>query len=99
MAPVSIPEGFAETARKGLSGKDPKWHAVLACCDMLDLEKSRRDHPVCMSPTSELEWKDLADKTEWLRPYVSDPFIEDIVKQLDKVLLDSRYRPAMPNSE
>ena len=95
--PVTIPEGFAETARKGLRGEDPKWRVSLACCGMLDLDKSRRDHPVCTQPTSELEWEDLANKIEWLRPYASDPIVESIVKQLDLALLNSKYRPAMHN--
>lgn len=95
--PVSIQEGFAETARKGLRGEDPRWHVALVCCGMLDSEKSRRDHPVCMQPTSELAWEDLAEKTEWLRPYISDPVVENIVKQLDIALLKSKYRPAMHN--
>lgn len=97
MAPVSIPEGYAETARKGLRGEDPKWLSVLGCCDMLDLEKPRPDRPVCISPTSGLQWKDLAEKTKWLRPYASDLFIESIVKQLDQALLVFRHRPAIHN--
>lgn len=99
MPPVSIPEGFAAIARKEPRGKGQKWQPHLVICGILDIDKTQRDHPVCTHPTSEMEWEELSDKIEWLRPYTSDSFVEDVVKQMDKVLLDSEYRPATNDPE
>jgi len=85
--PRTIEEMFSEAAQDTVDGRSVNWYSILISCGLIDIDKSKKNNVVCVTPSSQYHYNELKEKIKWLRPYCSvAPLISDVIKKMDDIL-------------